>query len=130
MKTFLCESVTGYTHNSFIYFGADTSYTGELDKAQFEKIFHNLLSPLGTGHHVFANRYYITYNLVEYLTSKKTYYTGTLMSNRKSFPKEMATFKNLKHKELNTIAAKKEFYFAHGRIKKPENLLSQSQLMR
>ena len=66
LKTFgLCDSVTGYTYNLLIYFGADTSYTGELDIGKSEKIFHNQLSPLGTGYHVLASHYYTTYNLVE-----------------------------------------------------------------
>ena len=100
LKTFgLCDSITGYTFNLLIYFGKDTSYAGELDKGQSEKIFHFLMQPLGTGHHIFADRYYTTHNLIEYLTTRKTYYTGTLMTNRKGFPKEMDTFKKLGHKE-------------------------------
>ena len=46
LKTFgLCDSVTGYTFNLLIYFGADTSYAGELDKGQSEKVFHFLMQP-------------------------------------------------------------------------------------
>ena len=119
LKTFgLCDSVTGYTYNLLICFGADTSYTGELDKGQSEKIFHNLLSPLGTGHHIFADRYYTTHSLVVNLTSKKTYYTGTLMSNRKGFPKKMATFKNLKHKESKYYRSEKGILLCAWKDKK------------
>lgn len=100
LKTFgLCDSVTGYTFNLLIYFGNDTSYQGELDKGQSEKIFHFLMQPLGTGHHIFADRYYTTRNLIDYLSARKIYYTGTLMSNRKGFTSDMSSFKNLKHKE-------------------------------
>lgn len=119
LKTFgLCDSITGYTYNLLIYFGTDTSYTGELDKGQSEKIFHFLLSPLGTGHHIFADRYYTTHNLVEYLTSKKIYYTGTLMTNRKGFPKEMETFKKLKHKESKFYRSEKGILLCAWKDKK------------
>ena len=100
LKTFgLCDSATGYTYSLLIYFGQDTSYAGELDKGQSEKIFHFLMQSLGTGHHIFADRYYTTHKLIEYLSSRNTFYTGTLMTNRKGFPKEMETFKKLGHKE-------------------------------
>ena len=119
LKTFgLCDSITGYTYNLLIYFGSDTSYTGEIDKGQSEKIFHFLMEPLGTGHHIFADRYYTTHNLVEYLISKKTYYTGTLMANRKGFPQEMASFKNLKHKESKFYRSEKGILLCAWKDKK------------
>ena len=100
LKTFgLCDSLTGYTLNLLLYFGADTSYTGELDKGQSEKIFHYLLNPLGSGHHIFADRYYTTRALIDYLASKKTYYTGTLMTNRVGFLPDMTPLAKIKHKE-------------------------------
>ena len=101
LKTFgLCDSVTGYTFNLLIYFGADTSYAGELDKGQSEKVFHFLMQPLGIGHHIFADRYYTTGALIDYLVKEKTYYTGTLQTNRKGFTPEMKTLKtSLQHKE-------------------------------
>ena len=55
--------------NLFIYFGAETSYdpdkypTGE----SAIKVFDILLKPLSKGHHLFADRYYTTYNLVDHL---------------------------------------------------------------
>ena len=72
LKTFnLCDSVTGYTFNLLIYFGADASYAGEFDKGQSEKVFHFLMQPLGIGHHIFADRYYTTRALIDYLVKEK-----------------------------------------------------------
>ena len=56
IKTFgLCDSLTGYAYNLLIYFGAETSFDDIGDTGQSEKIFHSLLKPLGTGHHLFAD---------------------------------------------------------------------------
>ena len=94
IKTFgVCDSVTGYAVNLLIYFGKDTSFQEGLEGGQSEKVFEYLLRPLGSGHHVFADRYYTTYNLITYLSSKNTYYTGTLQLNRKNFPEELKTSK-------------------------------------
>jgi hypothetical protein len=101
-----------------IYFGSDTSYAGELDKGQSEKIFHFLMQPLGKGHRIFADRYYTTHNLIEYLSSRKTYYTGTLMTNRVGFPKEMATFKQLKHKQSKFYRSDKGILLCSWKDKK------------
>ena len=57
------------------------------------------MQSLSTGHHIFADQNYTTHKLIEYLSSRNTFYTGTLMTNRKGFPKEMETFKKLGHKE-------------------------------
>ena len=72
IKTFgLCDSLTGYAYNVLIYFGAETSFDDIGGTGQAEKIFHSLLKPLGTGHHLFADRYYTTHKLIEYLIAKK-----------------------------------------------------------
>ena len=51
------------------------------DFGNCEKIFDYLLSPLCSGHHVFADRFYTTYSLLQYLTDKKYFYTGTIQCN-------------------------------------------------
>lgn len=72
------------------YYGKETSYHEQtVGLEQSERIFQYLLQPLGKGHHVFADRYYTTYNLIEYMTQKKMLYTGTLMLNRKGFSPEL-----------------------------------------
>ena len=103
IKTFgLCDSLTGYAYNLLIYFGAETSFDDIGDTGQSEKIFHSLLKPLGTGHHLFADQYYMTYKLIEYLIAKKTYCTGTLMANRKYFPNEIKSIK-MRHMECAAL---------------------------
>ena len=100
IKTFgLCDSITGYAYNLLIYFGKETSYQQGLECGQSEKVFEYLLRPLGPGHHIFADRYYTTYDLILYLFSKKTYYTRTLMTNSKKFPVQI---KNSKTKHLES----------------------------
>ena len=102
IKSFgLCDSWTGYTYNLLIYFGAET-FDDIGDTGQSEKIFHSLLKPLGTGHHLFADQYYMTYKLIEYLIAKKTYCTGTLMANRKYFPNEIKSIK-MRHMECAAL---------------------------
>ena len=59
IKTFgLCDSITGYAYNLLIYFGKDTSFKEDFNVGNSEKIFEYLMRPLGTGHHIFADRYY------------------------------------------------------------------------
>ena len=96
IKTFgLCDSATGYVFNILTYFGNETSYMPNQDESsgQAEKVFQYLLQGLDQGHHVFADRYYTTYKLVQYLSQHKTYYTGTLNTNRKNFPPQIKTLK-------------------------------------
>ena len=99
IKTFgLCDSATGYAYSLLTYYGSETSYSDDMaDTGQSENFFEYLLRPLGEGHHVFADRYYTTYNLLMYLNEQKFYYTGTLMGNRKNFPAELK--ESMKHLE-------------------------------
>ena len=46
-------------------------------------MFSTLMKSLEEGHHVFVDRYYTTAKLIDYLSSKKCHYTGTLNLNRK-----------------------------------------------
>lgn len=96
VKTFgLCDSTTGYVVNLLIYFGAETSYDPELDvnSESAIKVFQTLLQPIDRGHHIFADRFYTTYNLVKFLKDNSFYYTGTVQTNRRNFPKELKTLK-------------------------------------
>ena len=77
IKTFgLCDSLSGYVYNLLVYFGKETSYNPDLDQdsGQSEKVFEYLLRPVGTGHHVYADRYYTTQKLVEFLTGRSIYF--------------------------------------------------------
>ena len=71
---------------TLIYFGTETSFDDIGDTGQSEKIFHSLLKPLGTGHHLFADRYYTTHKLIEYLIVKK----NILYRNLDGQPQELS----------------------------------------
>ena len=95
IKTYgVCDSTTGYAFNILTYFGSETSFSPDMkDAGMSEKVFEYLLAPLGKGHHVYADRFYTTHKLLEYMTKKEFYYTGTLQTNRKNFPKEVKNSK-------------------------------------
>ena len=78
------DNATGYAFNILTYFGSATSYNPAIgDFGNSEKIFEHILSPRGSGHYVFEDRFYTTYSFFQYLTDKKYFYTGTIQSNRK-----------------------------------------------
>ena len=68
----LVESNAGYILNLLFYFGAEISYTAKLDKAspQAVKVFESLLNPFSSGHHIYSDRYYTSYNLVDFFNRK------------------------------------------------------------
>ena len=82
IKTYgVCDSTTGYAFNILTYFGSDTSYKQAMSDFGSSEIFEYLSSPLGSGNHVFSDRFYTTYSLLQYLTDKKYFYTGTVQCN-------------------------------------------------
>ena len=94
IKSFgLVDSATGYVLNLLTYYGAETSYDPDLDVdchgSNSVKIMDTLLKPIGSGYHIFADRWYTTMNLLDYLISKKQYFTGTFQANRVGFPDEI-----------------------------------------
>ena len=104
----LCDSTTSYVLNLLTYYGKETSYNPECDadSGQAKKVFHTLLAPFGKGHHIFADRYYTSYELLEYLCENKYYFTGTLNVQRRNFPPE------LKQQKLDHMQAK--WYLSEG----------------
>ncbi|GFO22529.1 PiggyBac transposable element-derived protein 4-like [Plakobranchus ocellatus] len=107
IKTFgLCDPAIGYVLNILTYFGGDTSYKPECDPdgSHAVKIFETLLTPLGTGHKIFADRFYTTRVLIDYLLQKKQYYTGTVNLNRKGFPEEIKD----EHRQMKWFAKEDE----------------------
>ena len=104
IKSFgLVDATTGYILNILVYFGSGTSYdpAADVDGSMAVKVFQTLLQNVGSGHHIYADRYYTTRKLVDYLLSRQTYYTGTLNLNRVGFPQELKTAK-LEHLESRT----------------------------
>uniref|UniRef100_A0A2C9LMC3 Uncharacterized protein n=1 Tax=Biomphalaria glabrata TaxID=6526 RepID=A0A2C9LMC3_BIOGL len=101
IKSFgLVDSSTGYVINLLTYYGKNTSFDPEVDTegGQAIQIFCTLLKYLGKGYHIFADRYYTTRNLVDFLTNEKFLYTGTIQSNRLGFPPQVKNA-NIKHME-------------------------------
>lgn len=107
VKTYgLCDSSTSYLFDMFVYYGAETIYADSPeDSGHAEKVFTTLMKDLGEGHHVFADRYYTTRRLIKMLNSKKTYYTGTLTTSRKNFPKSLKTI-SLAHRQSKCFRQK------------------------
>ena len=103
IKSFgLVDATTGYILNILVYFGSGTSYDPAADDGSMAvKVFQTLLQNVGSGHHIYADRYYTTRKLVDYLLSRQTYYTRTLNLNRVGFPQELKTAK-LEHLESRT----------------------------
>ena len=100
IKSFgLVDSATGYVVNLLTYYGKNTfDPDADVNGGQAVQIFQTLLHAIGKGYHVFADRFYTTMNLVEYLTEKEIYYTGTFQGNRRRFPKQLNSLK-IKHME-------------------------------
>ncbi|BFZ17148.1 hypothetical protein BsWGS_20187 [Bradybaena similaris] len=91
IKSFgLVDCSTGYIVNLFTYFGANTGYDADADTDELggdaEEIFATLLSPLGTGYHIFADKWYTTRSLINSLSDKGYYYTGKVEVTREGFP--------------------------------------------
>lgn len=106
IKSFgLVDSATGYVINLLIYFGSETSYDPELDVdsrgSNAIKIFHTLLEPIGRGYHIFADRWYTTRALLEYLLSRGQHFSGTVQAQRVGFPQEIKQ-KQLRLKHLES----------------------------
>ncbi|CAG5119012.1 unnamed protein product [Candidula unifasciata] len=89
IKTFgLCDSITGYVYNLLIYFGSKTAYNPELDPTSTPavKVFSTLLQGVASYHHLFADRFYTSLPLIQFLLSMKLNYPGTVNKNRKGLP--------------------------------------------
>ncbi|CAG5127870.1 unnamed protein product [Candidula unifasciata] len=92
IKTFgLCDSITGYVYNLLIYLGAKTAYNPELDPTSTHalKVFSTLLQGVESYHHLFADRFYTSLPLIQFLLSRKLNYTGTVNKNRKGLPQQL-----------------------------------------
>ena len=95
IKTFsLCDSITGYSLNILIYFGQETTFNLHIDEnlyadSQAVKIFDKLLERYSGRHHLFADRFYTSISLIQYLESKHFNLTGTINMQRRFFPQEL-----------------------------------------
>lgn len=104
IKTFgLCDSITGYCLNLLVYFGKETSFNTEEENEDSHavKIFGKLLENLSGKHHIYADRFYTSIPLLNYLQGKGYNYTGTIDTQRKFFPAELKTKQKLVHSRFS-----------------------------
>ena len=93
----LCES-SGLILRSFIYSGLP--YPDIHDLGQTGAIVLKLMEDfLGKGYTVFADNYYNSVKLTSFMSKNQTFICGTLRSDRKGNPKEVAS-KKLKKGEV------------------------------
>ena len=93
----MCES-SGLILRSFIYSGLP--YPDIHDLGQTGAIVLKLMEDfLGKGYTVFADNYYNSVKLTNFMSKKQTYICGTLRSDRKGNPKEVVS-KKLKKGEV------------------------------
>ena len=107
IKSFgLCDSSNGYVLNLLTYYGSQTSYDPATDPNSVAsvKIFDKLLSCVGKGYHVFADRWYVTKALVDFMLEKGHYFTGTVQSNRVGFPPQVKQGLQLGHMDSTYYA--------------------------
>jgi hypothetical protein len=126
IKTFgLCDSKTGYVVNVFTYYGSATAYHPDLDinSTMAEKVFKKLLAPLTKGHHIFADRFYTSVPLLEFLSRQKHYYTGTVDTRRKNFPPALKSLV-LSHMEMKWYMHEDKYLTVAFRDKKAKRFVS------
>jgi len=117
IKTFsLCDSITGYSLNILIYFGQETTFNLHIDEnpyadSQAVKIFDKLLERYSGRHHLFADRFYTSISLIQYLESKHFNLTGTINMQRRFFPQELKR-NNVNHRQANWFIDQDEKWLA------------------
>ena len=92
IKTFgVCDSTTGYAYDLLVYFGANTSYipAEDPDASHAVKVFSTLLKDLPGKHHLYADRFYTSLPLIDYLKERGMNFTGTVNINRRGLPQQV-----------------------------------------
>ncbi|XP_047028874.1 piggyBac transposable element-derived protein 4-like [Helicoverpa zea] len=119
IKFYELTTYDGYVLNVKMYSGkeATTSNTGE-SESKTEKLVMRLMRPyLLRGHHLFMDNFYNSVKLSLKLLDLKTHSTGTLRSNRKENPKNIA---NKKVKKGEHVWARKgKVYVSKWKDKRP-----------
>ena len=91
----LSDSHTGYIYKFKIYTGKDEEYGTENGLAY--NVVMELMSDLtGVGHYLYTDNFYSSPKLFVDLAEKGIYASGTVRSNRRNFPKELAPVKGEK----------------------------------
>lgn len=86
----LCDSVTSYCLNFFVYKGAQGSDKEEIKQNGLGyyviKKLLDMAGLLNKGYHIFCDNFFTSLRLAKYLYSKCTFLTGTMRINRKGLP--------------------------------------------
>ena len=93
-KIELCDSITGYCMHVELYSGGDFAIRGPHGQGQ-AVVIHLMKSArlLGKGYHLITDNFYTKPRLAHTLFQQKTCLTGTVRSNSKGFPKDLAAAK-------------------------------------
>ena len=127
IKTFgLCDSDTGYVYNLFTYYGSETGYHPDIDpdSTNAVKVFKTLCEPLEKGHHIYADRFYTSVPLLQFLQTQSLDYTGTVDVRRKDFPRQLKTLKLSKKESKWFATADGEFMLVAFRDKKAKKFVA------
>lgn len=86
----LCDSVTGYNFNFDIYCGKDSDFDHLENIGLASGVVLKLCQELyGKGYYIFTDRFYTSPMLLHYLRQVDCSGCGTVMTNRKHFPKQL-----------------------------------------
>lgn len=109
----LADCATGYVSVLLPYYG--TATTQQLIRPELpftSRIVLQLCSTLlettnGSGYHLYTDRFYTGYDLAQELLSLKIHTTGTVMSNRRGLPADIAKQKKMKIQKHEVVAFRK-----------------------
>lgn len=94
VKLYKLCTLDGYTINIRVYCGKETTPNDNTNDSHGVKIVMNLMDKyLDSGRTLYADNFYSSIPLVKRLLQRKSFYCGTLRSNRKGLPKEFVTKK-------------------------------------
>ena len=89
-----CDATNGYLFNFDVYSGRDSDFEVLSTVNNSSAVVLKLIQSLwGKGYHVYCDRYYTSPQLLHCLKLLDTCCTGTCMTNRKGFPKQLVKSK-------------------------------------
>ena len=85
-----CCAKTGYAHNLDVYCGKDADFADLTSINNSAAVVVKLVQDLwGKGYHIYTDRYYTSPYMLHWLRRLDLSATGTCMTNRKGYPKEI-----------------------------------------
>jgi len=91
IKLYMLTEPNGIIIKFAVYTGASDDLGGKGHAANV--VLHLMDEKLNTGHSIFMDNFYNSYDLAQKLLEKNTYCTGTLRANRLNTPKDVVTAK-------------------------------------